>query len=128
MSDLGGSTAPSPGGGVTGVGVGGGATVPGPSGGATAPRVAGGLGAWALAAGVVGLDATAGTDGLAGRVPDGGASLLGRLEREGLAPHAHTDADSGGVIDYARLVVSATAPPAPATPSDAFWLHPTEEA
>jgi hypothetical protein len=34
----------------------------------------------------------------------------------------------GAPLDYARLVVSATAPAAPAPPSDAFWLNPTEVA
>jgi hypothetical protein len=43
-------------------------------------------------------------------------------------PHTHTDDTSGAVVDYVRLVVSATAPASPASPSDALWLNPTEAA
>ena len=61
--------------------------------------------------------------------PNGGASLLGRLySGMPLPEHDHEAASTGGVIDYARLVVAATAPAAPASPSDALWLNPSEVA
>jgi len=43
-------------------------------------------------------------------------------------PHTHTDDTSGAVVDYVRLVVSATVPASPTSPSDALWLNPTEAA
>jgi hypothetical protein len=138
MTDLAGSTGTPAVGGATTVGVGGGASGAAPSGGTAAPGAGGGLSAWLVGAGLTGsggaggstgAGAEAGIWGLAGEVPNGGASLLGRLYADGtLPPHGHLDDPGGGLIDYARLLVSATAPPAPASPSDAFWLNPTESA
>jgi hypothetical protein len=126
VSELGGSTGGSAVAGATTVGVGGGATAPGPSGGAEAAGSSGGLSGWLLGAGVTSSDATAG--GTAPE-PNGGATLLGRLFSDaGLPLHGHEDDAGGGVLDYARLVVSDTTPAAPAAPSDAFWLNPSESA
>jgi hypothetical protein len=76
--------------------------------------------------------------GVGARVPDGGGSapepnggvtLLGRLYAGTPLPeHDHEAPSTGGVIDYARLLVSATEPAAPPSPSDAFWLNPSEVA
>ena len=124
-----GSTGSSATAGATMVGVGGGTTAMAPGAGAVSRSASGGLGAWALAAGVIGLDATAGLAGLAGVVPNGGASpLRGLVAGQGLTVHSHQDDTTGGVIDYAHLVVSTTPPPAPTSPSDAFWLNPSEVA
>jgi hypothetical protein len=126
MSELGGSTAGSAVGGATTVGVGGGATAPGPSGGAEAAGSSGGLSGWLLGAGVTVAEGEAGSTA---PEPNGGATLLGRLFSDaGLPLHGHEDDPGGGVIDYARLVVSTTAPGPPVAPSDAFWLNPNEVA
>jgi hypothetical protein len=98
MSSLGGSTAAGLAAGSSAGGATAGASGPTPNGGASAPQ------------------------------PNGAATALGRLLVGPMSAHAHTDADTGGVLDYARLVVAATPPAAPATPSDAFWLNPTEVA
>ena len=124
-----------------------GATATGPNGGASASGLfagttwtmtSGGTGARALLAGsgggadLEGGTASATTDGEATTtgVPNGGASLLGRLGTAAgeLPLHGHLDDPGGGRIDYARLLVSSSAPPAPVAPSDAFWLNPNEVA
>jgi hypothetical protein len=138
MTELAGSTGTSAVGGATTVGVGGGASSRTASGGTAAAGPTVSLSAWLVDAGLTGsgtdggstgTGATAGIAGLAGTVPNGGASLLGRLLTGGELPlHGHLDDPGGGVIDYARLLVSTTAPAGPVTPSDAFWLNPTEVA
>ena len=133
-----------------------GATATGPNGGASSPGLSAGTSGTASRAGVSPSGASAGigarallagsgsgggpeggtggttTDGEATTtgVPNGGASLLGRLGTAAgeLPLHGHLDDPGGGRIDYARLLVSTTSPPAPVAPSDAFWLNPSEVA
>jgi hypothetical protein len=126
MSELGGSSGAVAVGGATTVGVGGGATAPGPSGGAAGAGSSGGLSGWLLGAGVTVAEGEAGSTA---PEPNGGATLLGRLFSGSTLPlHAHEDDAGGGVIDYARLLVSTTTPAAPVAPSDGFWLNPSESA
>lgn len=125
-SVLGGATTGAASGGVRASGLMAGASTSGPAGGAATPTPSGGgMTAFALAGG--GQSAPTAQGGTAAPAPNGSIGRVG-LWAGTLAPHAHENAATGGVIDYARVVVSPTAPPAPASPSDAFWLNPEEEA
>lgn len=95
------------------------------SGGTTGSGLVGGAGSLSPSGGSSGSGTAAGPTALA---PNGGVGRTGVLVPYAMTPHAHEDTTTGGVIDYARVVISPTAPPAPASPSDAFWLNPTEEA
>jgi hypothetical protein len=82
-------------GGVSGGGLEGGATGTGGAGGTTGVGAGGG----ATASGSL----AAGLGGLAGRLPNGGASLLNRLaEGSPLPVHDHLTPSTGGTIDYLR--------------------------
>jgi hypothetical protein len=125
MSRLGGSTAPRAAGGSSAAGAMASSSSTAPEGGTLGPAPVGGAWSTSTTTGASGPGATAATTA---PEPNGAATPLGRLYAGTLTPHAHEDEATGGVIDYARLVVAATPPAAPATPSDAFWLNPTEEA
>jgi hypothetical protein len=125
MSRLGGSTAPRAAGGSSAAGAMASSSSTAPEGGTLGPGPTAGAWGTRTPTGASGLGATGGTTA---PEPNGAATPLGRLFSGTVTPHAHEDAASGGVIDYARLVVAATPPAAPAAPSDAFWLNPGEEA
>jgi hypothetical protein len=126
MSRLGGSTAPRAAGGSSAAGASASTSSTAPDGGTMdTGAVAAGLSVLGPAGGATGLGATGTTTA---PEPNGAATPLGRLYAGTLTPHAHEDGATGGVVAYARLVVAATPPAAPATPSDAFWLNPEEEA
>ena len=100
-------------------------------GGTSAPTGTGGTSAADAGGGVTGGDLGGGSSWLG---PNGGTSVLGTLgsgscltkpDADGLyAPIDHTHPG----LDYAQLLISTTAPPAPVAPSDAFWLNPEEAA
>jgi len=125
MSRLGGSTAPRAAGGSSAAGAMASSSSTAPDTEALGTGATTGSGGPTTYGGASGLGATGATTA---PEPNGAATPLGRLYAGTLATHAHEDEATGGVIDYARLVVAATPPAAPATPSDAFWLNPTEDA